>query len=481
MQSIRRNKYADHVRLCENNQPLRIVMPSGELKLKFFTWEKSQKCPFVVYADLEALKVAKNVTKGKSTIIVERQVPASYSAVLVDGRTNSVIAESFYRGEDRINTLMNCFRRWNNWCDSERQKFRNLKDVMSKSHQKAYLASAVDMNCRICNHFVAVFLVIHQCHSTRKVLGIAHSNCNLRAQRKRILPVLFHNLSKYDAHHYLKSLIVRPGEKLLANNRTEEVYISFSLRIKFSEYIWKGGRHMLLYSEVRFLDSFQFMSQSPENLAKLCRRHHSNCFETSFLTWEILISKKFEAKVFPLTIIWTALKIFPKLLLLTGTLGETVCLEKETQVNETMKRQKQFIHWCVANLWRLSRFFWLSMSISNQISLRFSVVFVLKSITWTQFIFLRLQTWVGKECRIPLKLNSVSSVILTCCYFVSEPFGVASMESVPWGISKPTTSTWKTSIDLSHPYLGLSFMSHHSMPERCNSHSHVAFINGETI
>ena len=207
MQSIGKNKYADHIRLSEDNRPLRIVMPSEELKLKFVNWEKTQKFPFVVYADLEAPKVAVNVAKGKSTIILERQVPASYGSILVDGRTNSVIAESFYRGEDSINKLMNCLRRWNKWCDSERQQSKNLKDVMSKSHQKAYLASAVDMNCCICNDFVAVSPLRHHCHSTGKVLGIAHSNCNLRAQTKRILPVPFHNLSRYNAYHILKSLI----------------------------------------------------------------------------------------------------------------------------------------------------------------------------------------------------------------------------------------------------------------------------------
>ena len=163
---------------------------------------------------------------------------------------------------------MNCLRRWNNWCDSERQKFKDLNDVMSKSDQKAYLASAVVMNCCICNDFVAVSPVIHHCESTEKISGTAHSNCNLRAQTKRIIPVLFHNLSRYDAHHNLKSLIVRPGDKFSANCRTDEVYISFSQRIKISEYICKDGRHVPLYSEIRFLDSFQFTSQSLESLAK---------------------------------------------------------------------------------------------------------------------------------------------------------------------------------------------------------------------
>ena len=89
------NEYADQIRLCEDNQPLRVVMTSEELKLKFVNGEKTQKCPFVVYADLEALNFAVNVVKGKSTVILERQDLASNGAILMDGRTNSVIAESF--------------------------------------------------------------------------------------------------------------------------------------------------------------------------------------------------------------------------------------------------------------------------------------------------------------------------------------------------------------------------------------------------
>ena len=219
--------------------------------------------------------------RGK-VVILELQVPASYGAILLDGRTISVIAESFYRGEDSINRLMDCLRRWNNWCDLEKQKFKNLNNVMSKSHQKAYLASAVDMNCCICNDFVAVSPAIQHCHSTGKVLRIAHSNCNLRAQTKRILPVLFHNLARYDAHHILNSLIVRPGEKLSAISRTDELYISFSLRIKFSEYICKDGRHVLLYSEIRSWTVFNLCLRASEVLQKLSRPHHSNCFETNF-------------------------------------------------------------------------------------------------------------------------------------------------------------------------------------------------------
>ena len=133
-----------------------------------------------------------------------------------------------------------------------------------------------------------------------------------------------------------------------------------------------------------------------------------------------------------------------------------------------MKSERRFIHWCVATtLVTITIFIWLSMSISLQISLKLSVVFVSKNICWTQFFFsapnLSLEGMNTTKAEL-------SSVILTRCYFVSEPFVVEpSTESVVWGTSKPTTSTWETSINLSHLCLGLSLMSHHSMPERCNS------------
>ena len=78
MQSIRKYKNADHNPLCEHNEPVRIVMPSEELKLKFVNWEKIQKSPFVAYVDLKELSVPVNVAKGENIVIIERQVPTSH-------------------------------------------------------------------------------------------------------------------------------------------------------------------------------------------------------------------------------------------------------------------------------------------------------------------------------------------------------------------------------------------------------------------
>ena len=71
MQSIGKRKNADHVRPCKDKPPLRIVMPNEDFKLNFTNWEKTQKCPFVDYADLEALNVSANIKNRNKTVVIE--------------------------------------------------------------------------------------------------------------------------------------------------------------------------------------------------------------------------------------------------------------------------------------------------------------------------------------------------------------------------------------------------------------------------
>ena len=75
MQSIGKVEYRDHVRRCEDNQPLRNVLPNEDLKLKFNNWEKTEKCPFVVYADLEALNVPADIKNGKRLLLLKNNIP----------------------------------------------------------------------------------------------------------------------------------------------------------------------------------------------------------------------------------------------------------------------------------------------------------------------------------------------------------------------------------------------------------------------
>ena len=78
--------------------------------------------------------------------------------------------------------------------------------------------------------------------------------------------MIFHNLSGYDAHLFVKNLGETEGNiNCIPNN--EEKYISFSKEIVVGEYINKEGKKVEEKHEIRFLDSFKFMASSLDSLA----------------------------------------------------------------------------------------------------------------------------------------------------------------------------------------------------------------------
>ena len=88
-QPIIKKKVKKHVSFYENNAPLEIRMPLESPRTEFVNWDKTQKCSFVVYADLEAVKVASAQfpqTK-RGTKEIEKHYAPSYGAVLVDSRS----------------------------------------------------------------------------------------------------------------------------------------------------------------------------------------------------------------------------------------------------------------------------------------------------------------------------------------------------------------------------------------------------------
>ena len=108
-QPIVKQNFKKHNMFCETNAPLEIRMPDESTSIEFFHWEKTQKCPFVVYADLEAINVASTVLQTAThsrTREVERQYPASYGAVLVDSRSKLSFFLTSYRvlsiGEESV-------------------------------------------------------------------------------------------------------------------------------------------------------------------------------------------------------------------------------------------------------------------------------------------------------------------------------------------------------------------------------------------
>ena len=139
--------------------------------------------------------------------------------------------------------------------------------------------------------------VIHHCHLTGKVFGMAHSSCNLKARSTSFVPIFYQNLSRYDAHHIIKNLTLLSGEKLSAISRTDKTYISFSVSVPVGSYYTKNHKNATITDNLRFLDSFQFMSQSLDSLAKKLKADVFSLLKTFFssthptVDWKLLTRK----------------------------------------------------------------------------------------------------------------------------------------------------------------------------------------------
>ena len=121
--------------------------------------------------------------------------------------------------------------------------------------QKAVYRQATE--CHICEKsiFPGQIKVRDHCHLTGKYRGSAHKECNLNYQDSRTIPVVFHNLSGYDAHFIIRDICNYFDRKVDLLSLNKEKYIAFTKHVKGSLVIF------------RFIDSFRFMASSLEKLA----------------------------------------------------------------------------------------------------------------------------------------------------------------------------------------------------------------------
>ena len=106
-----KNKPELHKIACKNKDFCSIIMSSGDTKiLKYDTYQKSDKAPFIIYADLECIiekiQGCKNNPKNSFTAKVSKNIPSGFSMPTVSSFKRRENKHDIYRGKDY---MKNCF------------------------------------------------------------------------------------------------------------------------------------------------------------------------------------------------------------------------------------------------------------------------------------------------------------------------------------------------------------------------------------
>ena len=268
----RKDVLTEHKNNCISiNGEQAIKMPKKGDKVYFKNHHKQLPVSFVIYADFEAIteKVQGcQPNNDKSyTEAYQNHKDCGYGYKVVccyDDKYSK--PTQIYRGENAVHKFMENMLEEVNWCKSKINKHFNKPLKMTKENETDFQKAT---KCYICDkpYKEKDIQVRDHCHITGKFRGSAHQDCNLKLQMKPYnikIPVIFHNLRGYDSHFIMQQIGEIAKKHTYKNKRGEECHMNINcIPNNMEKYMaFMLGNHLV------FLDSFQFMSSSLDNLVK---------------------------------------------------------------------------------------------------------------------------------------------------------------------------------------------------------------------
>ena len=285
LNSFKSEKSLDkHKEYCHNNEAVKIEMPIREddegntfpVYIKFNHFHKKMRVPFVVYADFGCFTEKIDTCQpeeGKSfTNQYQKHSPSGFS-YLIKCFDDDILAPHLrhYTAESPDDNIPRLFiESLESDIKEIYNKFKKPKKmVMTREDRMTYKKAT---HCHICEEEIDKDKdkdkkVRDHCHLTGKFRGAAHNKCNLKFKIPKFYPVIFHNLSGYDSHLFIKNLGKSEG-KIDCIPCNEEKYISFTKEIIVDKFINEEKKEVEVKRKIRFIDSFKFMATSLDSLVK---------------------------------------------------------------------------------------------------------------------------------------------------------------------------------------------------------------------
>ncbi|EZA60802.1 hypothetical protein X777_13634 [Ooceraea biroi] len=134
--------------------------------------------------------------------------------------------------------------------------------------------------CHVCSKPFAAgdTRVRDHCHLTGRYRGPAHSTCNLNYKDSHVIPVIFHNLSGYDAHFIIEDVANTFEGSVELLPLTKERYIAFTKNVANTADRY-GARACV---KLQFIDSYKFLSTSLDKLTSYLDRSQMRILHAEF-------------------------------------------------------------------------------------------------------------------------------------------------------------------------------------------------------
>ena len=287
----------DHMIYCRgvDTPPCHAVFPEksadGSPTIKFKNIQNMMKATFVIYADTESIiKPTTTPNTNTNTFHTSTHIPCSFAYVIVrsDGK---VISEKLYRGEDAMDVFFD-------YLDGDLQLIReDLKNERTLDNNTVPWDqhNAAD-TCWICGGPFqsyncgdkrGMWKVLDHDHITGEYRGPAHSKCN---QQLRIspyhtpVPILFHNLKSYDAHHLMSAIGGTEMKETVCTDKNGQplTYKDKKCGEEADCHRWKNLCHCAEHGETDFffLGAVQVCRQPPISqciIGQACEFNTSRC------------------------------------------------------------------------------------------------------------------------------------------------------------------------------------------------------------
>jgi len=207
----REDKLEHHQEYCNNHEAVRIVLPEPGTMVGFKNYTRSMRHPFVVYADFKSfikpIDTCQPDLCKSYTNKYQHHVPSSfcyyikcfddkvYSPKLV---VHTAQSEDDHVAQKLIDMIEEDIKR------IYEEHLRFSKEMKYTKGDEVRFQAATE--CHMHGVELGEDRARDHCHLTGKFRGAAHVSCNLEYQIPKFFPVIFHNLSGYYSHLFIKKL-----------------------------------------------------------------------------------------------------------------------------------------------------------------------------------------------------------------------------------------------------------------------------------